>query len=222
MAGTEALSSLGLMRLLSKEATTKNIAIVVLAATLLVVVGIQESRRSNRPSSEAVPYNPQGGLYPVKLTWNELTVAPSDHTPAVLLSEWRWLLGDTFQIVLISSLGDMFLSDSAGHIHWLDTGAGRLTEIASSLGEFQKLRQQPAKAAEWFAPQLVGDILQSGARLTRDQCFGYKVPPALGGQMEPSNFEPTDLAVHFGILGQIHEQIKDLPEGTPIGEIKFK
>jgi hypothetical protein len=40
--------------------------------------------------------------------------------------------------------------------------------------------------------------------------------------MEPSNFEPTDLAVHFGMLGQIHAQIKDLPEGTPIGEIKFK
>lgn len=158
----------------------------------------------------------------MKITWDELTIAPSDYTTAELFSEWRWLLGDTFQIVLVSSLGDMFLADFAGHIHWLDAGAGRLTEIATSLAEFDQLRQQQVNADEWFVPQLVGDIMKGGARLARGECFGYKVAPVLGGKMEPSNFEPTDLAVHFGILGQIHEQIKDLPEGTPIGKIKFK
>ena len=158
----------------------------------------------------------------MKITWNELTVAPSNHSPAALLSEWRWLLGDAYQIVLISSLGDMFLTDASGAIHWLDVGAGRLTEIASSFDEFQQLRQQPANAAEWFVPQLVGGILLTGVRLGPGECFSYKVPPVLGGQMEPSNFEPADLAVHFSILGQIHQQIKDLPDGTSIGEIKLK
>src|SRR4051812_31929072 len=110
----------------------------------------------------------------MKITWNELTVPPSDHAPADLLTEWRWLLGDTHQIVLISALGDLFLADAAGHIHWLDAGAGRLTEIAGSLDEFQQLRQQPANAAEWFVPQLIGDLIQSGARLARGQCFSYK------------------------------------------------
>ena len=106
--------------------------------------------------------------------------------------------------------------DTSECIYWLDAGAGRLTEIASSLEEFQQLRQQYANAVKWFATQLVGDIMQSGARLTRGQCFGYKVPPVLGGKWEPANFEPTDLSVHFSILGQIHRQVRDLPEGTPI------
>lgn len=157
----------------------------------------------------------------MKITWKELAVAPGNHSQEDLLSEWRWLLGDAYRIVLISSLGDLFLADAAGHIHWLDAGAGRLTEIAGSLGEFQQLRQQPANAAEWFIPQLVGDILQRGVRLAPGQCFGYKHPPSLGGQMEPANFEATDLSVHFSILGQISRQVKDLPDGSPISSIKI-
>jgi uncharacterized oligopeptide transporter (OPT) family protein len=51
----------GLMGLSSKEARTQNIVIVLLAAALLVVVGYREFRRSNRPRSEAIPYNIQAG-----------------------------------------------------------------------------------------------------------------------------------------------------------------
>lgn len=152
----------------------------------------------------------------MKITWNELTAGLSDHTPDDLLSEWRWLLDDSFQLILISALGDMFLTDEAGHVHWLDAGTGKLTEIADSLDEFQQLRQQPENVAEWFMPQLIGDIMQTGVRLTPGQCFGYKLPPTVGGQMVPSNFEPTNLSVHFSILGQLNRQVKDLPEGTPI------
>lgn len=152
----------------------------------------------------------------MKITWNELTVGLADHTADDLLSEWRWILGDSFQLILISSLGDLFLTDAAGHVHWLDAGAGRLTEIADSFDEFQLLRQQPENAEEWFIPELVGDIMQRGMHLAPGQCFGYKLPPVVGGQMEPSNFEPTDLSVHFSILGQLNRQAKDLPDGTPI------
>ena len=51
----------GLMGLSSKDGRTQNIVIAVLAAALLVVVGYREFRRSNRPRSEAIPYNPQAG-----------------------------------------------------------------------------------------------------------------------------------------------------------------
>jgi len=68
---------------------------------------------------------------------------------------------------------------------------------------------------------MVGALLESGLRLAPGQCFSYIVPPILGGEWEAANFEATDLAVHFGILGQIHLQVKDLPEATPIGEIRI-
>ncbi|HEV7405893.1 MAG TPA: T6SS immunity protein Tdi1 domain-containing protein [Chthoniobacteraceae bacterium] len=157
----------------------------------------------------------------MRITWNELTVALDTHSRDDLLSEWRWQINGGFQIILISSLGDLFLSDSAGHIHWLDSGAGRLNEVAAGLDEFQQLRQQPAYVAEWFAPRLVGAILQRGVRLAPGQCFSYKLPPILGGQMEPTNFEATDLCVHLSILGQINRRAKDLPDGTPIERSSF-
>jgi hypothetical protein len=123
---------------------------------------------------------------------------------------------------VISALGDLFLRHDDDSIFWLEAGWGRLTRVAESAEEFQQLMTLPENAAEWFAPQLVGDILTQGMRLKPGECFGYKIPPILGGEPEPDNFEPTDLQVHFSILGQIHCQIKDLPPGTPINEIRIE
>ncbi len=152
----------------------------------------------------------------MRITWNELTVAFAEDAADDFLSEWRWLVGDSVQLMLISSLGDMFLADKAGHVHWLDAGTGQLTEVAGSFDEFQQLRREPENAEEWFVPLLVGDIIESGARLAPGECFGYKLAPIVGGQMEPCNFQPTNLSVHFSILGQLNRQAKDLPEGTSI------
>jgi hypothetical protein len=88
--------------------------------------------------------------------------------------------------------------------------------------EFQQLRQQPEQADQWFIPQLVGDLITSGVRLSPGKCYSYKKPPILGGEIEPANFEPTDLSVHFSVLGQIHRQVKDLPPGTKITKIRIE
>ena len=55
--------------------------------------------------------------------------------------------------------------------------------------------------------------------LGKNQCYGYKIPPVLGGKIEVSNIEPTDIGVHQGILSQIHEQTRNLPEGTKINRV---
>ncbi len=158
----------------------------------------------------------------MRITWNELTINFQTHDENDLLEEWRWLIGDSMQLFLVSSVGDMFLADPAGKIFWLDTGAGRLEQVAASQQEFKQLMQQRENATKWFMPQLVGDLITNGVRLAPGQCYSYKKPPILGGEIEPGNFEPTDLSVHFGILGQIHRQVKDLPPGTRISDIKIE
>jgi len=52
----------------------------------------------------------------MQLTWKELTVDPGKYSSADLLSQWRWLLDDSYHIVLISSLGDLFLAAADGHV----------------------------------------------------------------------------------------------------------
>jgi hypothetical protein len=158
----------------------------------------------------------------MRITWNELTVNLEGLNKDDLLSEWRWLLGDATQLFMVSSCGDMFLSDLQGHVFWLDSGTGQLHQIASHTAEFDTLRQQRQNADQWFMPQLVGDLMAAGVTLRPGECYSYKKPPILGGQIEPANFEPTDLSVHFNILGQIHKQVKDLPPGTKISKINIK
>lgn len=156
------------------------------------------------------------------ITWNELTVDFQKHGAADLLQDWRWLLGDSMRLLLVSAVGDMFLANPAGEAFWLDTGAAQLQKVAANLEEFQQLRQQPQNLDHWFMPQLVGELISGGLRLAPGQCYSYKTPPSLGGQMTPSNFKPADLSVHFSILGQIQRQIKDLPPGTKIKGIGIK
>jgi hypothetical protein len=70
-----------------------------------------------------------------------------------------------------------------------------LTEAATSAEEFKQLMVRPENANEWFAPQLIGDLLAQGKQLGPGECFGYKLPLVLGGEVEPENFEPIDLQV---------------------------
>ena len=168
--------------------------------------------RSVRPSASHVIMH---------ITWNELRVDFQKHGADALLQDWRWLLRDSMQLLLVSSLGDMFLADAHGRVFWLDTGTGKLQQVAESAEEFKNLIQQPENADQWFIPQLVGDLIVSGVRLAPGQCYSYKNPPILGGEIQPANFLPCDLSVHFSILGQIHRQVRDLPPGTEIADIKF-
>ena len=158
----------------------------------------------------------------MKITWNELTVDFQKQGTDDLLSDWRWLVGESMQLLVVSSLGDMFLADIDGHVFWLDSGAGQLQQVAETSAEFKRLMQQREKADQWFIPQLVGELMAGGVRLAPGQCYSYKKPPILGGEIEPGNFEPCDLSVHFSVLGQLHRQIKDLPPGTKISDIKIE
>ncbi len=157
----------------------------------------------------------------MRITWRELVVDLSGQSSDDLLSEWRWLVPSTFSLGIVSALGDGFLFDEDGCIFWLDVGGAELTKIAETKVQFDQLRQQPDRAKQWFAPQIVGDLLASGKVLTTGQCFSYIKPLTLGGPFAPTNFNVCSVSVHFGTLGQIQRQVKHLPIGTPITSVKL-
>ncbi|MHC4693418.1 MAG: T6SS immunity protein Tdi1 domain-containing protein [Planctomycetota bacterium] len=154
----------------------------------------------------------------MKITWNELNVKFEQGSDD-LLSDWRWLIGDAGKPILVTSLGDAFVQESDGSVHWLNVEEGSYTKVATSSDDFQAQLKSSENIEAWFVPQLVGDILATGISAGPNQCFSFKKPPVLGGEYEPGNFEPTDISVHFSILGQIHQKVKDLPDGTPISNI---
>jgi hypothetical protein len=158
----------------------------------------------------------------MKLTWDDLTIALRGLDFEELMETWRWLVDESFSPVLLSAVGDFFLSDANGAVYWLDTAWGQLTQVANDIEQFNQLRVKPDNARQWFRANLVGQAQVAGMKLKRGQCLGWKTPPVLGGEESAENLEPTDVSVHFGILGQIHEQVKDLPPGAEIGEIRIE
>jgi hypothetical protein len=62
---------------------------------------------------------------------------------------------------------------------------------------------------------------RSGLVPTSAQVYDFRVPPALGGALEVDNLEVIDFVVSLNIAGQIHEQIRDLPPGTPISAVQI-
>ena len=157
----------------------------------------------------------------MRITWNDLTLNPDGIDFNDLLSEWRWLVPETMVPVVVSALGDLFLRDNDNSIHWLDTGAGKLTRVADSPEQFKQLMLQTQNANEWFIPQLIGDLIESGQRLGPGQCYSCDVPPGLGGEFTLDNISPTDIRIHFSMFGQVFRQTRELPDGTPISNVRF-
>lgn len=152
----------------------------------------------------------------MKITWEDLQIDFSNINSENLLESWNWLIGNDKEPILISSIGDVFLQDKTGICYWLNVGEGIIEKIAESPSEFKSKLKDKEIVEEWFLVELVAEIKKTGMELIKNNLYGYKTIPILGGEYKPENFELTDIEVHFELSGIIHQQIKDLPDGTKI------
>ena len=169
-----------------------------------------------------MPFFSRKAPAPSPLGLEELTISLENLDGDELLSEWRWLVDESYSPVLVSAVGDLFVQGQDGSIWWLCTATGQFTQVAPDLTEFQRLTRQPNPSREWFLPDIVGHFRKVGVLLQPGKCYSYKVPPFLGGKTEPNNMELTDICIHFAFLGEVYHQVKDLPPGTKIRSIRLE
>jgi len=159
----------------------------------------------------------------VPITLNDLTVNFAHLERAKILEDWIWLIGSRRLPILLSALGDAFVQDlDDGSVHLLSAGEGAIQRVADNGATFESLLSDRDFVMESFAPSVVVELREGGCVLLPGQLYGYKIPPHLGGEYSIGNLEPTDITVHFSILGQLHQQPRSLPPGTPISGIQFK
>jgi Domain of unknown function (DUF1851) len=159
----------------------------------------------------------------VRIRLSDLTVNVDHLDQERLLDDWRWLIGPSRRLILVSAIGDAFLQDEDDStIHLLDTAAGSCVLVAHDADEFGSLLADPAWVTDHLAALVIGDFRRNDLRLERGQIYSWKRPPVLGGEYELSNAEASDIAAHFSLTGQIHQQVQNLPAGTPITEIRFR
>lgn len=93
--------------------------------------------------------------------------------------------------------------------------------MAADADELQRLIKQPDNRSAWFMLDVVLGQHALGMSPGFNECYSFKVPPVLGGKMDPDNIETCDIAVHYSIAGQIFRQVRDLPPGTRVDKIEL-
>jgi hypothetical protein len=152
----------------------------------------------------------------MNITWKDLSFLPSDEALAALQTAWQWLLPQPFEPVMASTLGDVFFQQGGPEVFWLNTGTAEITRVAASRSEFMELLRTEI-ADEWFMPHLIEELHEAGKLLQPDGCYTYVVLPIFAeGKYEASNLNPVPSAEHFGLTGEIHRQLRDLPDGSKV------
>lgn len=157
------------------------------------------------------------------MTLNDLTVRFDHLDRESVLADWVWLIGKSKLPIMLTACGDAFVQDvDDGSVHFIDVAAGAIAKVADSITEFQTHLSERQFVIDYFAAEMVGDLLESGVRLDPSQVYSFKVPPILGGEFALDNIERCDLDVHYSIAGQLHQKVRGLPPGTKIGGVSIE
>ena len=150
---------------------------------------------------------------------NDYLIDQAGQSWSELLADWNAVLPPPFTLWLVNRFGDAIVVLNDESIHLLDVGAGRSKRIADNRDHFVELLGVEDNVNDWLMCALVDRCVAAGMKPGPNQCYGYKVPPMLGGEYDAENIELTDLSVHYSLLAQLHQKTKDLADGTKIGAV---
>lgn len=136
------------------------------------------------------------------------------------LESWRWLdLGDR-EPMFASLFGDVFLHDGDGW-WFLDTLEATLTREWDSKQDMMEHLNTDQGQDRYLMGALAMAAERNGLVLGDDDVYDFMPPPILGGSFAVENIFVHSFVVAVSISGQIHDQVRQLPPGTPITGFKF-
>jgi hypothetical protein len=131
------------------------------------------------------------------------------------LEAWAFLGLEGKHPEFSSPFGDVFLQAEDGW-WFLDVVAGKLTREWASTADLEAALNSADGQEQFLMSGLAAVAEQLGLTPAESQVLAFTVPPSLGGPVDPSNLEVSDMEVTVNVYGQIQEQTRDLPPGTQI------
>jgi hypothetical protein len=132
------------------------------------------------------------------------------------LASWGWV-GLTDQVPMFTSLfGDVFLRAPDDGWWDLDTIEGALTRVWDSQAALVETLSTDAGRDRYLLEALAGGAAARGLALGANDVYHFMPPPVVGGTFDIANIVVYDFAVAVGLSGQLHDQVRHLPPGTPI------
>ena len=133
-----------------------------------------------------------------------------------VLQDWRWLVPSRLTVWVMNQFGDLFVTLDDGTVHMLDVGGGTFNEVAKNCDDFAQKIDDEDHANQWLMIPLIDKLVASRVTLSKGKCYGYCIPPVLGGDYTLENTFVISIPEHFSFHASIHQQIKDVPDGTQV------
>lgn len=158
------------------------------------------------------------------LAWEDLVIEKGvlDKGRGSLFEDWKWLIPLNANPILLTACGDAFFEHTTSEISLLDTVQGTFSILAPNYDAWKIALNDQKQFRDWFLVEFLADLLSAKLARKKSECFSPLLPQKIGGSWDPANFKACDPLVHFSVLGQIHRQVKDLPEGTKISGFDVK
>ncbi len=131
------------------------------------------------------------------------------------LESWNWIGIEGKDPVKVTAFGDIFFEDENG-IWFLDTIEGTLEKVCETLDDLNKILESEDNQDHYLLAGFIIRAHNEGLILDEGQCYDFKINPVIGGKIEFENIDKQDFVVALHIAGQLHDQVRFLPEGTPI------
>jgi hypothetical protein len=123
-----------------------------------------------------------------------------------LLAYWDLVVPQDAALWLVNQLGEPIFAAKNGSIHRLVVGTGKLEHLAPDRTTMARLLDVRDNADAWLRIGLVERCRRAGMNLAADECYGFKVPPALLGTYEVANLQPTNIYSHYSWLSHMSRQ----------------
>lgn len=153
------------------------------------------------------------------ITMNDLTISPDGVDMDTLLDDWSWAMPEPLRPILITAMGDAFAQGEPGAAYFIDMVEGTIKLAAEDGGSFETLLSNTEFVTDHLFPSRIIQLRKAGKTLKPMHVYSHKHLLVLGGDDDIGNVEVTDVSVHVSIHGQVHRQVKDLPDGASIDNI---
>ena len=134
-----------------------------------------------------------------------------------LLAEWRWLCPKPLKLVARNAFADLFLADESGKVMRLDVAVGKLELVADSNAQFRELAKNPENREQWFTETDQHVFAAKGLIPNETQCIAFDIPLVFADTTGRSR-KPyiANIYEQVSFLGDINQQIKDVPDGGKV------
>ena len=98
----------------------------------------------------------------------------------------------------------------------LDVGRGAIERVADDCDQFVTRIDEDDHGNTWMMVSLVNACVKAGVKIGPNQCYGFKIPPMLGGSYDIENVVLIGLHENYAMLADLCRQTVDLPDGTRV------